>query len=160
ENGLSFNRGDLYTIACAFAYAMSIVLLARTPQGGHFAAGAFLMGLTHFLGGLAYFILVEKAAIPSLDWKIAILPVIYLGLGSSFVAQTLQVAAQRYVSASTAALILMLEGVWGCIFSLLFGYESFSFSLLIGGALIIASLVLSEISFKKPQPTIENGRQG
>ncbi|MEG0091378.1 MAG: DMT family transporter [Oscillospiraceae bacterium] len=148
-SGLTFNVGDLYTIACAFAYAMSLVLLAKRPEGGHFAAGAFLMGLTHFLGGLIYFVLVEGAAVPDINWKIAILPVIYLGLGSSFVAQTLQVAAQRYVSASTAALILMLEGVWGCFFSILFGYEGFTLSLLVGGALIIASLVLSEVDGSK-----------
>lgn len=147
--GMKLNIGDFYTIICAFTYAVSIVLLAKPPENGHFAASAFLIGLTHFLGGFAYFIIAEKAVIPAIDWKIAILPVIYLGIFSSFMAQTLQVMAQKYVTASTASLVLMMEGVWGSAFSILFGYENFTLSLLLGGALIVVSLVLSEVQLLK-----------
>ena len=148
QNGMSFNIGDIYTLACSFAFGLSIVFLAMQKSETHFAAGAFMMGLTHFIGGVVYFIVVEGAHIPSLDWKIAILPVLYLGIGSSFVAQSIQVAAQRYVNPSTASLVLMLESVFGSIFSILFGFEQFTFNLLLGGSLIVASLVVSEVDFK------------
>lgn len=144
-SGMKLNVGDLYTLVCAFTYAVSIVLLAKPPENGHFAASAFLIGLTHFLGGLAYFIVVEKAVIPAIDWKVAILSVIYLGIGSSFIAQTMQVMAQKHITASTASLIMVLEGVWGSVFSIMFRYESFTTNLIIGGTLIVVSLVLSEI---------------
>ena len=65
----------------------------------------------------------------------------------------MQIVAQRYLSASTACLILMLEGVFGAIFSVMFGYEPFTMNLLVGGALIVCSLILSEIQFVKKKDT-------
>ncbi|MEG1862029.1 MAG: DMT family transporter [Oscillospiraceae bacterium] len=139
------NVGDLYTIAGAFFFALSIVMLAKPPEGGHFAAGAFLLGVTLFLGSAVYFFTVEGGVVPNIDWRLAILPILYLSIGSNFIAQTLQIVAQRHLSASTASLIMVLEGVFGSIFSILFGYEPFTLSLLLGGALIIFSLILSEL---------------
>lgn len=159
QNGLTLNIGDIYTLLCAFAFGLSIVFLAMQKSESHFAAGAFMMGLTHFLGGAVYFIVAEGGNIPSLDWKFAILPVLYLGIGSSFIAQSLQVAAQKYVNPSTASLVLMLESVFGSIFSIMFGFEKFTVNLLIGGGLVVASLAVSELDFEafKTAKKIKNG---
>ena len=154
KNGLSFNIGDLYTLACAFFYGLSIVFVAMQPADSHFSVSAFMMGLTHFLGGALYFVVAEGAHIPSLDWKIAILPVLYLGVLSSFTAQTLQILAQRYVSPNTASLVFMFESVFGSIFSILFGFETFTVSLFIGGGLIMLSLMISELELKKNKKTM------
>ena len=148
ENGLTLNTGDIYSFACAFCYASSIVVLSNQSDDSHFASGAFMMGITHFAAGLMYFIIVEKAQIPSVNWKMAILPILYLGVGSSFAAQTLQVACQKYVNPTVAAQILMLESVWGSIDSILMGFEKFTADLVIGGALIIISLRINEADFK------------
>ena len=148
QNGLSFNIGDLYSLACAFGFGLSIVFLAMQKSESHFAVGAFMVAVTHFLGGAFYFVFAEGMHMPQIDWKLAILPLIYLGVGSSFMAQSLQVAAQKYVNPSTASLVLMFESVFGSIFSIMFGFEQFTFNLLIGGSLIVASLVVSEVDFK------------
>lgn len=148
QNGLSFNVGDLYSLACAFGFGLSIVFLAMQKSESHFAVGAFMVAVTHFLGGAFYFVFFEGMHMPQIDWKFAILPLIYLGVGSSFLAQSLQVAAQKYVNPSTASLVLMFESVFGSLFSILFGFEKFTLNLLIGGSLIVASLVVSEIDFK------------
>lgn len=148
QNGLSFNVGDLYSLACAFGFGLSIVFLAMQKSESHFAVGAFMVAVTHFLGGAFYFVFFEGMHMPQIDWKLAILPLIYLGAGSSFLAQSLQVAAQKYVNPSTASLVLMFESVFGSLFSILFGFEKFTLNLLIGGSLIVASLVVSEIDFK------------
>lgn len=148
HNGFSFNIGDIYSLLCALCYAFSIVLLAMQHSDSHFAAGAFLVGITHFLGGAIYFVVAEGAYMPPIDWATAIVPLLYLSLGSSFLAQSLQVAAQRYVSPSSASLVLMFESVFGSLFSILFGFEVFTLSLVIGGSLIILSLVVSEVDFK------------
>lgn len=148
------NIGDVYTIAGAAGFAMSIVLLAQQPQGGHFARGSFMLGITLFLGGALYAIVFEKITFASLalvDWKTALLPIIYLSVGSNFVAQSLQIVAQRYLSATTACLVLTLEGVFGCLFSVMWGFEKFTVNLVLGGALIMASLILSEIQVVKPK---------
>ena len=143
------NIGDRYTIAGAFFFAMSIVLLAKQPAGGHFARGAFLLGFTLFAGSRIYAFAIEGVNIAACDWNRAIWPILYLAVGSNFVAQSLQIIAQKHLSASTASLVMMLEGVFGSAFSIMFGYENFTLNLLVGGALILCSLVLSEIQIVK-----------
>ncbi len=147
QNTISFNIGDLFTLLCALCYAISIVLLSVQASDSHFASSAFMMGLTHFLSGLVYFVVTEKAYVPQIDWKLAVLPLLYLGVASSFLAQTMQVAAQKYLTPSTASLVMMLESIWGSLFSIMFGFENFTLNLLIGGGLIVASLIVSEVSF-------------
>ncbi|MBQ8733862.1 MAG: DMT family transporter, partial [Anaerotignum sp.] len=148
RNGLSFNIGDIYSLACAFAFGLSIVFLAMQKSESHFAVGAFMIAVTHFMGGALYFIFAEGMTVPHIDWKMAVLPLIYLGAGSSFLAQSLQVAAQKHVNPSTASLVPMFESVFGSIFSIMFGFETFTLNLLVGGSLIVASLVVSEVDLK------------
>ncbi len=147
--GLRLNIGDVYTIAGALGFGLSIVLLAKQPEGGHFAAGAFLLGLTLFIGGAFYMLVFENAGFAAVNWKAAILPIIYLSIGSNFIAQSMQIVAQRHLSASTASLVMMLEGVFGSVFSILFGFEKFTLGLLTGGGLILISLVISEVQIIK-----------
>lgn len=147
--GLRLNIGDIYTIAGALGFGLSIVLLAKQPEGGHFAAGAFLLGLTLFLGGAFYMIFFENASFAAVDWKSAVLPILYLSVGSNFIAQSMQIVAQRHLSASTASLVMMLEGVFGSVFSILFGFEKFTVGLLTGGGLIFISLIISEVQIIK-----------
>ena len=64
-------------------------------------------------------------------------PLLYLGAVCSFVAQTIQVAAQRHTSAPSAGLIMMLEGFFGSVFSVLIGFEPLSAQLFVGGVLIM-----------------------
>ncbi|MBQ7902564.1 MAG: DMT family transporter [Oscillospiraceae bacterium] len=149
ETEFVLNIGDLYTVIGALFFGLSIVFLAKQPECGHFSTGAFMMGITLFAAGLVYMLVFEEISFAAVAWTKVILPVLYLSIGSNFIAQSLQIVAQRHLSASTACLILMLEGVFGSIFSVLFGYEPFTINLLLGGGLIVCSLVLSEIQFVK-----------
>ncbi len=145
------NIGDVYTVAGAVVYAIAIVMLSKQPKGSHFACSAFLMGVTMFLGGFTYSILFEDLVLTSVNWAPAILPVLYLAVGSNYIANSLQIVAQRHIPASTASLIFLLEGVFGSIFSIIWGFEKFTMGLVTGGGLILISLVLSEMQFKKKQ---------
>ena len=57
--------------------------------------------------------------------------------------------AQKYVSATSAALLLAMEGVFTGIFSVLFGIEIFSSSLIIGGLLIVLSVIVMEVKLQR-----------
>ena len=153
ETEFILNIGDVWTVLGALFFGLSIVFLAKQPEGGHFSTGAFMMGITLFAAGVVYMIFFEEISFATVAWKSVILPILYLAVGSNFVAQSMQIVAQRYLSASTACLILMLEGVFGAIFSVMFGYEPFTMNLLIGGTLIVCSLILSEIQFVKKKDT-------
>ncbi len=58
---------------------------------------------------------------------------------------------QPQVPANRAALIYFLEPLFGTAFSLLFGYDTWSVSLLLGGTLIIAGNLLAESSLWKSE---------
>ena len=153
ETEFILNIGDLYTVVGALFFGLSIVFLAKQPEGGHFSTGAFMMGITLFMAGAVYTVFFEDISLSAIPWAKVIWPVLYLAVGSNFVAQSMQIVAQRYLSASTACLILMLEGVFGSVFSVLFGYEPFTANLLLGGGLIVCSLILSEIQVVKKKET-------
>ena len=153
ETEFILNIGDLYTVVGALFFGLSIVFLAKQPEGGHFSTGAFMMGITLFMAGAVYTVLFEDISLSAIPWAKVIWPVLYLAVGSNFVAQSMQIVAQRYLSASTACLILMLEGVFGSVFSVLFGYEPFTVNLLLGGGLIVCSLILSEVQVVKKKET-------
>ncbi|MCJ7992524.1 DMT family transporter [Priestia sp. OVS21] len=63
--------------------------------------------------------------------------------------QTVQVLAQKHTSATSAGLIMMLEGVFGSVFSVTFGFEAFTAKLVLGGILIMLSIILMEVNFKQ-----------
>ena len=153
ETEFILNIGDLYTVVGALFFGLSIVFLAKQPEGGHFSTGAFMMGITLFMAGAVYTVFFEDISLSAIPWAKVIWPVLYLAVASNFVAQSMQIVAQRYLSASTACLILMLEGVFGSVFSVLFGYEPFTVNLLLGGGLIVCSLILSEVQVVKKKET-------
>lgn len=147
----TINKGDWLALAGAFMFALSIAYISNSAKEVDYSIIAFWLGVTQAIGGIIYFAFFENAAIASLDWLKVAPMLLYLGLFPSFVAQTGQVIAQQNTSATTAALIMTLEAVFGSIFSVLFGFDRLTLSLFIGGSLIMLSLAISEIRFtKKP----------
>lgn len=144
------NIGDVLSVMCAFFFAMSIAILGNSAKKCEFGVIAFMMGICHLIGSVLYFVIGEGALISGdINWAMTLVPVVFLGIFGSFMAQTGQVYAQRFTTASAAALIMTLEGLFGAIFSVIFGYDIMSRSLVLGGALIMISLVISEYDFSK-----------
>ena len=56
-----------------------------------------------------------------------------------------QAHAQKYIEPTKAAVIYTTESVFACSLSVIFGYEKLSFRLVLGGMLIIADILLTEI---------------
>lgn len=145
RTALKVNIGDVISLAGAVLDAAGIVFLAYKTGRTHFSAVAFLMGVVQAIGGFVVFLFAESTMLAQIQWQICIWLVLYLGLVCSFIAQTIQVVAQRHTTPTTAGIIMMLEGVFGSVFSILLGFESFSIELVAGGALITLSIVFSEL---------------
>ncbi len=162
-NNITFNIGDIYAILGALMFAFSLVYISNNAREIDFPIIAFMLGITQAIGGAVFFILLDGGNIipHNIIWQKAIPTLIYLGVFPSFVAQTLQVLAQQNTKATSAALIMTLEALFGSIFSIIFGYDKLSWSLGVGGALILFSLVISEIQFfkskKENYPNSKNG---
>lgn len=147
HSGFSFNLGDGYSLLSALLYGTTIVYLSYRTGEIHFAAVAFMLAIVQAIGGLGYCFVTGNFAASSTDWSLAIWPLLYLGAICSFVAQTIQVIAQRHTSATSAGLIMMLEGFFGSVISVLIGFEPLSVQLFVGGFLIMLSIVFAEVDF-------------
>lgn len=149
--GLHFQLGDFLTVVSAFIYAAQIVYFGSSAADASPWVISFMLGLTQAVGGLAWSVCFEISTYHAINWPQAIMPLLVLGVLSSFGAQTLQVVGQRFTDPTPAGLILMTEAMFGSFFSVLLGFEPITANLVIGGALIISALLLTQLDFKKIQ---------
>ncbi len=70
---------------------------------------------------------------------------IYLGVVGGSVAMIIQAYVQRIIDSTRAALLFSLEPVFGAIFSVVLGNEIITYAFLIGAALIMLAIILSNV---------------
>ncbi len=141
ESG-ELNLGDLLTLLCGFFYALQMILMEHYVADGdalsistvEFATAAVICWLGSIL------LEAQPQQIPLSLW----VSIGYMGVVCTALCFFLQAWGMRYTPASTAAVILTLESVFGAICSHLFYHEAMTPKLLLGFALIFLSVVLSE----------------
>lgn len=140
---LSLGWGDLLVLLCALLFAMHITWLDIGCSGDDPTQIAFVQLLTAGIcGGVAVLVTGQQASAENL--RSGLLPVLYLGVFSTGVCYFLQTWAQKHVRASEAGIILSAEGLFGTLFSLLLGMETFRWSMALGGLMITASIIFAE----------------
>lgn len=149
EKGLRLQLGDLLTILSAIFVAIQIVFLSHAVKEVHPIRMSFMMGSMLFVLGGGYSLLFERGGYQAIEWGQAAVPVIYLGVMASFVAQTLQIFSQKFTDATSAGVVMMTESLFASFFSVLTGFESVSHNLIIGGTLIFCSLLLMQLDFSR-----------
>ena len=136
-------RGDLLTIACAFAFAVHIILL------GHYAKQMSTEWLTLLQIGTCAVVslvacgLLEPAMVrwtPSVVVALAVTAVL-----ATAMAFYLQTWGQRHTTATRAALIFSLEPVFAWLTSYLFEHEVFTMQSAAGAACILAGILIVEL---------------
>lgn len=148
NESLTINVGDSYSFICVLFYAGTIVYLSYGVKSTDVSIVAFMLAVVQTIGGLLISIFMETGQLTEIDWSHAIVPLLYIGIICSFVGQTLQVLAQKHTSATSAGLIMMLEGVFGSVFSVAFGFDTFTVKLVVGGIFIMLSIIVMELDFK------------
>ena len=78
-----------------------------------------------------------------------ILPLLFLGIGSSGVAYTLQILGQKDVNPAVASIILSLESVFGVVGTALFLGQTLTPREYFGCAIVLVAVVLSQIDVKE-----------
>ena len=89
-----------------------------------------------------------------------ILPVLFLGIGSSGIAYTLQIIGQKDVPPAAASIILSLESVFGIIGTALFLGQTLSVREYIGCAVVLAAVILSQIDITSLAKNKNNSTKG
>ncbi|MEG1706959.1 MAG: DMT family transporter, partial [Clostridia bacterium] len=94
-----------------------------------------------------YFLCVDvpQGVLASIDWNKFILPVIFMAVFGTAFAYGSQTFAQMHISPSEVALILSFESVLGAFFSILMGLDQLHWSIIVGGALMFASILIVEV---------------
>lgn len=137
--GVVFSSGDWLVLSCAFLFALQIVYVGRTCNEHDPLLITFWQLLSAGAAGTLVFLLLRpEVTLAQLGG--GILPVCYLAVFSTCVCYALQTWAQQYVPPAQAGVILCMEGLFGTLFSLLLGLEALRAPMVLGGALIMASV--------------------
>ncbi|HVS49207.1 MAG TPA: DMT family transporter [Candidatus Dormibacteraeota bacterium] len=139
-----FGLGDLLTIACAFLFALHIVLLSHWSPGLRSAPLAMLqMGTSAliFSAGGSW-----SLQLPSPDVWLAIA---VTGVFASALAFYIQTWAQQHLSASRTALILTTEPAWALVAAVVLAGQRFGPLQAVGAGLVLAAIVGHEVAHLK-----------
>ena len=161
-----WNRGDSLTALAMLCYAVYILLLDVSAQRHRqqplrIAPVAALQGL--LMGGLAWFFLALQGqgaasatllqhaqSLSATQWA----ALLYLLLFASALAPAMQIWAQRYVPAVQSALIYGLEPVFAALMAYWWLGDTLTGWALVGAVLIVAALLLGQLSSSQnPQPS-------
>jgi drug/metabolite transporter (DMT)-like permease len=139
----SLGTGELLTLASAGLYALHIIGLgAWSTSSNAFGLSALQM--------LVITAVCAVGAIPggfSLpagggDW----IAVIYMALVAGALALIVQTWAQAHLTPTRAAIAMTMEPVFASAFAVLFGTESVTGRMLVGGALVMSAMYLVELA--------------
>ena len=139
---VGFGYGDALTLASAAAYALHILGLGRysSPQN---AAGLSAMQMVVIAVVCTVSAAPDGIALPS--GAGAWTSVLYMAVIAGAVAVWAQTWAQSHLPATRAAIVMTLEPVFAVLFAVLFGGESLTGRMLVGGALVLTAMYLVEL---------------
>ena len=148
----SINRGDLLTLACAFAFAAHIVTQGHYSGRVSFELLAVTQIATSAAWSWALLWLVEK---PHAEWRPSVVcAILVTGLLATALAFSIQAWAQRYTTSTRTALIFMLEPVIAWLTSYFMTGEGLSGRAAAGACMILGGVVLVELKpwSSRPHP--------
>ena len=143
QGSMTINIGDALSLACAVAFAFDIFYT------NHFVKKEDALSLTivqfitaSFISVIAVFI---QGDIPTTFEKEALYSIIYLAVFSTTIAYVCQNIAFQYTTATKGAIILSLESFFGMLLSVLFLHEVLTGRMIIGAALIMIAILITEL---------------
>lgn len=137
-SGLALNYGDLLTLISSIFWALQLIFFGKIASKASSSwIIIFMIGLIQGIAGWCVSFTTETQTFAHIHWIQALIPVALLAILVTFVAQGLQITAQKYTDATSAGLLLMLESFFASVLSVILGYDSLTHSLIIGGAILL-----------------------
>ena len=137
-SGLALNYGDLLTLISSIFWALQLIFFGKIASKASSPwVIIFMIGLIQGIAGWCVSFTTETQTFAHIHWLQALIPVALLAILVTFVAQGLQITAQKYTDATSAGLLLMLESFFASVLSVILGYDSLTHSLIIGGAILL-----------------------
>ncbi|HEX2252141.1 MAG TPA: DMT family transporter [Thermoanaerobaculia bacterium] len=146
----TFNLGDALTLGCALAFAGHVLAVDRAIRR-HRVGPLAVVQFAVVAALSAPFLLLDPPVRSQLTTT-AVVAVLVTGVLSTAVGFACQLYAQRRLGAAETAVLLTFEPVVAAIASIGIGREAAGPGLLLGGALIVAGMLLTDIGSPPPQP--------
>ena len=144
NGNFTVSLGDGLTLLCAVGFAFQIFFTSEFVKKYPASVLNMVQMFTAFvLSAISLMIFGEN------DFQVTIqgwLSVLYLGVVSTTICYLLQTACQKYIDETKAAIILSMESVFGTIFSILILHEVVTVRMVIGCAVILAAVIISNMS--------------
>ncbi len=142
RGGLGVGVGEGLTLACAAVYALHIIGLGR------FSTASSATGMAA-VQVMVIAVVCSVAAVPDgITWPSGAgqwTSVLYMATAAGVLALWAQTWAQAHMSATRAAIVMTLEPVFAALFAVLFGTESLTGRMLVGGLLVLSAMYLVEL---------------
>ena len=141
------NKGDLFLMVCAFAYAVQILCVDRFAGEVDGLRLNCMQSLVVTVLSVPCMLLTETIDIGNITncW----FPLCYAGILSMGVAYSLQIVGQQHLESTTAALIMSLESVIAALCGWLILKETMTVWELLGCGLVFIAVIVSQIPEKK-----------
>lgn len=149
---LQMNFGDLLTIVSAIMWALQLIYFSKFgPKVSSPWVIVFMIGICQGIFGWLDALLFERSDFTRINWLHALVPLAILAIVVTFLAQGMQIIAQRYTDTTAAGLLLMLESFFASVMSILMGYDHVTYQLIIGGVILLLANAIMQINFN-PSP--------
>ena len=140
--GLSLGYGEAITLVAAMLYALHIVGLGAwsTPRD---AVGMSILQITVIAVICFVATVPDGIVVPSTsrDW----LSILYMAIFAGALAMLGQTWAQAHLAPTRSAIIMSMEPVFAATFAVALGGEGITTRLLIGGAMVLAAMLVVEL---------------
>ena len=154
KDDLSIAPSDLLVIVASLIFPIHILTIDHFSPKCDGIRMSMVQFLTAAILNLAIALIAEgvgefSAITPNLG------AILYLGIGSSGIAYTLQILGQKDVNPAAASIILSLESVFGVIGTALFLGQMLTPREYLGCAVVLVAVILSQIDIK---PIMDKGK--
>ncbi len=147
KGDFSISKEDVFVLICAFIFPLHILAVDRFSPACDGVRMSMIQFLVAGVVNLIFALIFESPISFSLIFT-HILPILFLGIGSSGIAYTLQIIGQRGTNPAVASILLSLESVFGVIGSALLLGEKMQVREYVGCAIVFLAVLLSQIDFK------------
>ena len=144
--GLSMGVGEALTLVAATLYALHIIGLGRYSTASSANGLATVQAFT-ITAVAATAALPGGITLPSTGSQWASL--LYMALIAGAVALWAQTWAQSHLPATRAAIVMTMEPVFAALFAVVFGGESLTARMLVGGALVLTAMYVVELGGRR-----------
>lgn len=149
QNGLHLQYGDFLTLLSTVFWALQIIFFNKVaPQSSSSWVVLFMVGFWQGIFGWLTFFGTERATFGQIHWMQALVPIVILAVGITFLGQGMQIIGQAHTDATSAGLILILESFFASVFSVMLGYDRLTPQLVVGGAILLLASAMMQVDLQ------------